>query len=337
MERTLTAGKLITLNLNSAWASITCWVLVLSGAVALPWSVNADPTTEVVGADSISEICTGTDSLNPIGSWTHNTPEGTTDPESGFNLNWGTPRAYSVQGLSASPSASATNLSGLPASKDEAFYISYPFDTNADTRVIIDRLEYGDNVVQQFQVQAQLFSIVDGTPSAVSESTSDEHTPDFVDTSYNSEEFQFADTLLVSGTSYELRLYVWSDSATVEGFDDFSILVKACLPEAPVIDTIEVNDTSAEVAFTAPAISGGSEITNYEYSIDGGEWTTRDPASTSSPLSIPLAEISNPDSFEVALRAVTLAGEGTASDSVAFTAASPRRPRLRCWRWCWRW
>lgn len=315
-------GKLIRTNIKATWASVTGWVLLLTGAAVLPLSVNADPATEVVG-ESISEICADTDTLSNLGAWTHNTPEGTSDPESEFNPNLGTPSAYTVQGLSSTPSGSATNLSNLPVSKDDGFYISYPFETSADSRIIIDRVEYGDDVVQQFKIQAQLFSITDGTPSAIADSTSTEHTPDFVNTSYNSEEFDFNDTLLVSGTSYELRLYVWADSATVEGFDDFGILTRPCLPGSPVIDGIEVTDTFAEVAFTPPSISGGSEITNYEYSIDGGAWTARDPASTTSPISIPVGDISNPDSFEVALRSVTVVGEGQASEPQAFSAATP--------------
>ncbi|MFM9052272.1 MAG: beta strand repeat-containing protein [Bacteroidota bacterium] len=58
-------------------------------------------------------------------------------------------------------------------------------------------------------------------------------------------------------------------------------------PDQPAINSITPGATTADVAFTAPSSIGGSAITNYEYSTDGGStWVTSSPASTTSPLSI---------------------------------------------------
>ncbi|MFM9052271.1 MAG: hypothetical protein ACKOKF_08135, partial [Bacteroidota bacterium] len=59
------------------------------------------------------------------------------------------------------------------------------------------------------------------------------------------------------------------------------------VPDQPAINSITTRANYAVVAFTAPSSIGGSAITNYEYSTNGGStWVTRSPASTTSPLRI---------------------------------------------------
>jgi hypothetical protein len=131
---------------------------------------------------------------------------------------------------------------------------------------------------------------------------------------YISENFDFEDTLLASNTSYEMRLFVWYDSPTFLGFDDFGIKFKSCLPSAPTISEVTTTARSASVVFTAPSTDGGSAITNYQYSTDGGAtWVTRSPAATTSPLSI--SGLTANSDLQIQLRAVTIAGNGAASDS----------------------
>ncbi len=91
----------------------------------------------------------------------------------------------------------------------------------------------------------------------------------------------------------------------------------ATTPSAPTITSVSVANGSASVNFTAPSSNGGSAITNYEYSTDGGTtWITLSPASTSSPVVIP--GISNTN-FSIKLRAVNSIGSGTASATYANT------------------
>jgi hypothetical protein len=75
------------------------------------------------------------------------------------------------------------------------------------------------------------------------------------------------------------------------------------------------------VAFTAPGSNGGAAITTYEYSLDGGAWVARSPASAASPLVI----TGLPDGTAVAVRvrAVNAVGPGTASNSYP-SATLPR-------------
>ena len=84
----------------------------------------------------------------------------------------------------------------------------------------------------------------------------------------------------------------------------------AAPPEAPTITSITPGDQSASVTFT-PGADNGSPITNYEYSLNGADWTARSPASTSSPLT--LDGLINGQTYMISLRAVNDKGAGSDS------------------------
>ena len=88
-------------------------------------------------------------------------------------------------------------------------------------------------------------------------------------------------------------------------------------PDAPtnVVVTEGVNQLS--VSFTPPANNGGAIITNYEYQVDSGSWIIPDPPVSVSPVVIPL--LMNGVSYGIKLRAVNMAGSGSASSVVSGT------------------
>ena len=89
-------------------------------------------------------------------------------------------------------------------------------------------------------------------------------------------------------------------------------------PDSPSISSITPSGTSASVAFTVPANSGSSAITNYEYSIDNGStWVTPYPEVTTSPLTISNLNIYT--TYNVLLRAVNSAGASCNSAMVSIT------------------
>ncbi len=89
---------------------------------------------------------------------------------------------------------------------------------------------------------------------------------------------------LVGGQTYPVRLRVVNDAGFSAASNISSVTAKGT-PDAPVI-SIAAADRALVVTFTAPA-NGGTPITNYEYSLDGGAtWTPRSPTATSSPLVI---------------------------------------------------
>jgi len=97
------------------------------------------------------------------------------------------------------------------------------------------------------------------------------------------------------------------------------------VPDRPVTGGNTPSYTSIDVAFTAPASVGGSAISNYEYSINGGSsWVTRSPAATTSPLTI--SGLSEVTSYQVQLRAVNAQGSGCASATVNVTTLSSCTP-----------
>jgi hypothetical protein len=76
--------------------------------------------------------------------------------------------------------------------------------------------------------------------------------------------------------------------------------------------------SSAQITFTDPIANGGSAITNYEYSTDGGgTWLSLSPVDTVSPVTI--SGLTDGVTYSVKLRAVNGSGSGTASTSVSVT------------------
>ena len=91
---------------------------------------------------------------------------------------------------------------------------------------------------------------------------------------------------------------------------------------APTITGITPGNNSLSVAFTAPSSDGGSAITNYKYSTDGGAtFTAVSPTATTSPISI--SGLNNGTSYNVKILAVNAAGDGTASTTTAGTPQAP--------------
>ena len=83
------------------------------------------------------------------------------------------------------------------------------------------------------------------------------------------------------------------------------------LPDAPTIGTATKINTGLSVTFTAPN-NGGSAITNYKYSVDGGAtYTALSPAQTSSPLTI--TGLTNGQSYSARIKAVNANGDSVAS------------------------
>jgi uncharacterized repeat protein (TIGR02543 family) len=95
-------------------------------------------------------------------------------------------------------------------------------------------------------------------------------------------------------------------------------------PSAPVITSITGSANKLTVAFTAPASDGGSAITNYEYSLDGGStWTAISPVDATSPIEITkfangTTNLTNGNTYQVAIRALN-GKTGLASNVVAGT------------------
>lgn len=117
-----------------------------------------------------------------------------------------------------------------------------------------------------------------------------------------------------------------SDTVYVSSSALSKIISYPSAPYAPTSITATPADDSATISFTA-AQSGMSDVTNYEYRIDGtGSWTALSPADAMSPVTIP--GLTNGTAAGIEIRAVNAVGTGPASSSVTVTPQStPRTPR----------
>jgi hypothetical protein len=91
------------------------------------------------------------------------------------------------------------------------------------------------------------------------------------------------------------------------------------VPSDPTIAGVTSGNRGLSVAFTAPTSDGGTPVLGYRYSLDGGTTWSVDVVSSSSPLV--LYGLENGFSYHVALLAVSIAGDGAASNVVTGTPA----------------
>ncbi|NCW27303.1 MAG: DUF1533 domain-containing protein, partial [Verrucomicrobia bacterium] len=124
-------------------------------------------------------------------------------------------------------------------------------------------------------------------------------------------------TGLANGTSYNVQILAVNSAG--DGAPTASTAaVPYTVPGAPTITGITPGNGILSVAFSAPSSNGGSLITDYKYSTDGGS-TFTSVGATTSPISI--SGLSNGTAYNVQIRAVNAAGDGTATAS---TSATPR-------------
>jgi type II secretory pathway pseudopilin PulG len=130
---------------------------------------------------------------------------------------------------------------------------------------------------------------------------------------------------LTSGKSYTCTVAAhntvgWSQEASTTG-----TISTISTPSAPSITSLAPGAGSFSVAFSAPSDDGGSSITAYQYSLDGGAWVAF--AGTSSPQSI--TGLTASQTYTVYIRAQNVAGFSLASDGVTASAATvPGAPTI---------
>jgi len=148
--------------------------------------------------------------------------------------------------------------------------------------------------------------------------------------SYNTKTISFAPTAVSAAhiviTENSINHTGVGNSTSVMGFvvDGYPAV---STPFAPSITGITPGDGQLSVAFTAGA-TGGSAITNYKYSTNGGtSFTAVSPASTTSPIVI--TGLTNGTTYQVQIKAVNTIGDGAASASSSGTpATTPSAPTI---------
>ncbi|MFY8213176.1 MAG: beta strand repeat-containing protein, partial [Flavobacterium sp.] len=132
-------------------------------------------------------------------------------------------------------------------------------------------------------------------------------------------------TLNILSTTRYIR---WTYTKATGNCDMDDVSITSATPSAPTIGTITPGNQQLSVAFTTPISNGGSAITNYKYSTDGGtSFLTRQTGTTATPIVITTLSsdgttaLTNGTSYNVQIRAVNANGDGAATAS---TAATPR-------------
>jgi predicted RNA-binding protein with TRAM domain len=140
-------------------------------------------------------------------------------------------------------------------------------------------------------------------------------------------------TALTNGTSYNIQIR--AVNAVGDGTATASTAgTPRTTPSAPTITGITPGNQQLSVAFTAGS-DGGSSITTYKYSTNGGtNWQTRSAGTTASPLVISTLStdgttaLTNGVSYDIQIRAVNSAGDGTATTTTQGTPSAPVSPTL---------
>jgi hypothetical protein len=130
--------------------------------------------------------------------------------------------------------------------------------------------------------------------------------------------------ILQAGNAY----YLDASASTI-------LTVEASTPLAPTITgvIVDANDNDAsnntyskiDVSFNVPSSNGGSNITNYEYSINDASFVTLTPIQVSSPLIIAYTFMAD-SSYNIKIRAVNEVGEGASSAIFNFNFSLPSSP-----------
>jgi predicted RNA-binding protein with TRAM domain len=115
----------------------------------------------------------------------------------------------------------------------------------------------------------------------------------------------------VSNQAYTVILKAVNDNGDGIASAASNSVTPVTVPEAPTALVAASGNTQITISFTEGA-NGGSAITNYKYSIDGGAtFTACDPAQTTGPIVI--TGLTNGTSYTVILKAVNQYGDGIAS------------------------
>jgi len=133
----------------------------------------------------------------------------------------------------------------------------------------------------------------------------------------------FVITGLANGTEYDVEIRAVNANGPSAASNLLSA-TPATTPAAPTISGITTGDEQLTVAFTAGS-DGGSAITDYEYSLDGGAFVSA--GTTTSPFTI--AGLNNGQTYSVEVRAVNAEGDGASSVADTGTPSTiPDAPTL---------
>ena len=135
-------------------------------------------------------------------------------------------------------------------------------------------------------------------------------------------------TGLTNGTSYIFRVYAVTVAGNGTVSANSSAVVPFTVPNVPTSFTTTAGSSSLILAFTTPAFNGGSQITGYEYSTNGGSTyvLVSGNLSTSTAVTRTVTGLTPGTTFQTRVRVVNARGAGTAASSSGTPYTVPNVP-----------
>lgn len=122
---------------------------------------------------------------------------------------------------------------------------------------------------------------------------------------------------LTNGQNYLIKLRAVC-SGNIVGAESDSISATPIVPAAPTINSVVPGDGNVTISFIVGSFNGYI-ISNYQYQLNGGSWTSFSPADITSPLTI--TGLTNGQTYSIVIRA--LANNGVAGDVSNTVSATP--------------
>ena len=140
-------------------------------------------------------------------------------------------------------------------------------------------------------------------------------------------------SLLVNGTSYTITIVAVNGFQITGPASDSKTATPVAVPGPPTLSAATASSESITLTWIAPASDGGSAITSYKYTTDGGLnyrlLKTGSPAATTITTNSVGATLVNGTAYTIAIVAVNAQGDSVASNSrTATPATGPGAPTL---------
>ena len=180
--------------------------------------------------------------------------------------------------------------------------------------------QFTANLNKANQPAGRYFWITGGDPGQIGGGSSTirvRATATYVWESTGSTDTSYTKTGLSNGTSYSFKIR--ATNANGSGAESSAVsATPSTTPGAPTGLTATAGNTRVELSWTAPADTGGSAITGYEYQQDGGSWVS----TGSTNASYTKTGLSNGTSYSFKIRATNANGSGAESSAASATPST---------------